>query len=89
MTKETHPLPDAEDRVTRPPQYALELVEYAVKEWNPSPDGTASPEQVHVHFTTSDPELPVFVVRFKSAGELDRFIGALTRHRLGVWPRST
>lgn len=82
--KETHPIPDAEVPVDpRPPAVVCELKSYDVFEWCPTPDGSGPPEQVHVIYDVGG--IGKMVVRFKSAGELDRFIAVLTRHRLGVW----
>lgn len=86
--KETHPIPAAELDGTNLAGRAILAVDggYHVGEWCPTPDGTGDPTQVHVTFNVSALPAPL-VVRFKSAGELDRFIAILARHRLGVWPK--
>ena len=87
MTKETHPIPDAEvpDSPTPPPVVCM-LEQYDVFEWCPTPDATGPATQVHVLYTIEG--LGKMAVRFKSAGELDRFIAVLARTRLSVWPKA-
>ena len=89
MSDETHPIPDASDEVTHEKDMVavvLPVQGYSVNEWCPTPDGTGPAEQVHVLFELPAP-IPPMVVRFKSAGALDRFIAILARHRLSVWPK--
>lgn len=53
--------------------------------WSPAPPSTpnAKSTQVHLHFGAQPG--PVFVVRFKGPGTLDRLIAALEEHRADVW----
>lgn len=84
--KKPYPLPEPDRRVRPAVAVRLPITGYEVAEWNPSPDGTAPPEQVHLIFYLGN-DLPPLVARLKSAEETDRLIALLTRHRLNVWPR--
>jgi hypothetical protein len=94
-TRDTHPIPDSEPN-TRGESLADELLrsglpafidQYGVAEWCPTPDGSGPPEMVVLHADVNIANVPMTVyMRFKSAGEVDRLIGMLTRHRLSVWP---
>ena len=87
MSDKTHPIPNAESNPENLEGMAIyDIEEYQVAEWCPTPDGTGPAEQVHVLFKLKSIGPPL-VLRFKSDGELDRFIAVLTRHRLGVWPQ--
>ncbi len=88
MSDETHPIPDASEEVTHEKDMPviIPVVGYSVYEWCPTPDGTGPAEQVHVHIELPE-GVPPLAIRFKTAGELDRFIAVLARHRLGVWPK--
>lgn len=86
------------------PPIIVPLESYNVASWCPTLDGSGKPEQVHVvitpatlderslltiaKWTIDEKKLPPHVLRFKSAGELRRFIGALTRHLGDVWPEA-
>lgn len=88
--RDSHPIPEAtadmRDATAKPGMSVVEIERYDVCEWCPTPEPTVPPTQVHVFFKLRGSAIPLFL-RFKSAGELDRFIAVLTRHRLGVWPQ--
>lgn len=80
-----HPIPEPEGPRTNLGR-RLEIEEYYVGEWCPTPDATGPATQVHVEIKVRGVE-PRLVMRFKHPGELDRFIAVLARHRMGVWPQ--
>lgn len=85
MSDKTHPIADQEFSGANLDEMQIFPVEsYEVCEWTPQRDGQGKPEQVHILFDVGPYKL---AIRLKSAGECDRLIGVLTRHRLGVWPK--
>ncbi len=94
-TRDTHPIPDAApgtgqrvaDDLKRAGRVPAFIDHYGVAEWCPTPDGSGPPEMVVLHADVDIADIPfTLYLRFKSAGEVDRLIGMLTRHRLSVWP---
>lgn len=85
MNDKTHPIPDPEfSGVNLDEMKIFPIDSYDVFEWTPDRDGNGTPTQVHLMFNLGPYKL---AIRLKSAGECDRLIGTLTRHRLGVWPK--
>ena len=84
----SHPLPPASGPVMlQDMRKNRQLVEsYNVGSWCPTPDGSGKPTMVHL--TIELPGIGMALIRFKTAGELRRFIGALSRHMFDVWPES-
>lgn len=80
----SHPLPPAVFHGKRL-EASMKVDGYDVGSWCPTPDGSGKPTAVQLTF-----DLPIGKVsmRFKSAGELRRFIGALSRHLADVWPEA-
>lgn len=64
--------------------YDVESIE--VFEFHEQEQGKGRPSQVHAVLQLAGGDAP-FVMRFKSEATLDQFIGALMRHRQGVWGR--
>lgn len=86
---QTHPLPPLEFGGT-PLSPAVAIEEYNVGSWCPTPDGSGKPTAVMLRLKIRlDALTPLTVaMRFKTAGELRRFIGALSRHLADVWPEA-
>lgn len=84
----THPLPPAAGpTIWRDMPVNPQKVDgYAVGSWCPTPDGSGKPTAVVLELDL--PKVGKVVMRFKSAGELRRFIGALSRHLADVWPEA-
>lgn len=67
------------------PMMVLEIEEYSINEWCPTPDGTGPAEQVHVLFKLKGLK-PQFVLRFKTRQAIEDFATILLGHADGVWP---
>ena len=63
----------------------MEVEEFSVAEWCPTPDGSGPPEQVHLAFRVKGIEARL-VIRFKSPRSIGRLIASLVKHRNNVWP---
>lgn len=86
MTGKPIPEPEFLGRALMDMRPAMDVTQYDVAEWCSTQDGSGPPEHVHLRFTLAD--LPAdFVIRFKSAAELDRLIALLSQYRQRVWPQ--
>lgn len=63
----------------------LEVEQYTVGSWCPTPDGSGPATQVHVHIKLKGFE-EIIVLRFKNPAAADVMIANLKRHRFDVWP---
>lgn len=90
-----HRLPAGDDSVQplgEHPRPLVETLEYGVKEWHPTPDGSGRPEQIHlyqhvnIHVPGHGAVEADIVMRMKSPRAADEVIAMLLRHRYSVWP---
>ena len=65
----------------------LEVEDFDVAEWCPTPDGSGAPEQVWLTFQVKGIDAR-HVIRFRSPRTIGRLINALRKHRDNVWPVS-
>lgn len=68
------------------PLIGLNLIDYTVGEWCPTPDGTGEPTAVAISLQVEG--LGDVVLRLKSPQRVDELIQMLLRHKRGVWPES-
>lgn len=66
--------------------HVIPVESYGVGSWCPLPDGKGPATQVLFHYTLRGMPGAMFALRLKSAGETDRLIAMLRRHRADVWP---
>lgn len=90
-----HRLPAGDDTVqplSEAPRPIVETLEYGVKEWHPTLDGSGPAEQIHL-YQSVNLTLPGhgtveadIIMRMKSPRAADEVIAMLLRHRHSVWP---
>jgi len=66
-------------------RFGIEVTEYIVGDWCPTPDGSGPATAVAIQLMTNVKDMS-FAMRLKSPAAVDELIAALERHKESVWP---